>query len=417
MPISTGYESMNDVHDGISAINVVLSNPAVVIPGVASTAVFPTGTSLDPADGMINVTGANTIAYSRHTQARTTSVPSTPAINTYAWNYSTNGAIIIPNTTNGSYDVDQITSDNATITFHIIVNDGGNVQTFEATANIAVAREGTSGSAAENALSLRVSGDRGAFVVDRDNDGRLSFVSGINGNISLSAVQQNLGPNDVTWSRKLAGETNFTDIRDDNGSGAVLDNVGRGDVMGDTLVLRAANFAFLPSGSATQTAHQLITYQASKVGPDGNTYVDTWDVLLDTNAADGIDGEDGSDAFLTDVQLVAGATSFKNSMGSGTFKAVLIRGGTVTPDRLASGSYINTYEWSYTVGGVTTVLVNSAVERITGTTDNGSNGGVSGNFNYHTLVVEADGTALGGNDAGGAVTWSCAINYEFNPVT
>ena len=212
MPISTGYESMNDVHDGISAINVALSNPATVIPGDANSAVFPTGTDLDPGDGMINVTGANTITYSGHNPVVSTSAPSTPANNTYAWNYSRTGGTITPNSTNGSYDLASLTSDSAMFTFHVIVNDGGNIQTFELTSSIGIAREGTSGSAAQNALSLRVTGDRGAFVVNRDNDGRLAFVSGINGDITLSAVQQNLGPSTVTWSRKLAGETSFTQI-------------------------------------------------------------------------------------------------------------------------------------------------------------------------------------------------------------
>ena len=409
MAIAKGFESMTDIHDGISAVNIALSTPSVVLAAVATTSTYPTGTSLDPADGTINISGANTLTFSGSTPVVSVSFPTNPATNTWSYNYSLSGASITPDNSDGSYDLSAITADNATITFHVKVNDGGNIVEQDVVATIGLARGGASGSAAANANALFVTGDRGAFVVTRDNSGRLSFNDGINGTISLTALPQNVGSGNVTWSFKTADQSSFTQITDDDGAGTSLANVTRGDVQGNSIVLRKENFAFLPS-SGTQTHHNLITYQSAIVF-ESSTYSDTWDIVLDTNAADGIDGTNGSDSFLVDLVPTAGSLSFKNSTGSGTLKAVLIRGGTVTPDLGQSSTLVNSYQWSYTVGGTTTILTNAALPTITGNTSNGTLGGTSGNFNYHTLVVEADGTVLGGSTAGGEVTWTCEIDY------
>jgi len=403
MAISTAYETLSDVHDGVNATYVALTKPSVVLAGEYDSSVFPTGAALDAADGGFNVSsGGAALTRSATAPSNVATFPTDPASGKYSWNWTTSGCTILATTT--GYTVESILGDTASVTFLVKSNDAGSIVSTTLVASIALARAGATGEAAQNAKLINLIGDRQAFLVNRATDGVLTWhaTDGIE-NITLNAMKQNVGTGSIAWEYKLGDSTTWVSLTDDNGAGTYKG----GDIDGNSLVIKKENFADL----SNQSYNNVVTIRASLTF-DSVFYSDVWDLLLDENAADGLDGIDGADAYLADIMIISGNLSFRNSIGSGTLKAVLLQGGTITPDFGVASTLINSYLWKYTLNGVTTSLDNAQKETLTGTTANNSVGGSTGLFDHHTLVVDADGSVLGGGGAGGEVTWSCEIDYD-----
>ena len=126
----------------------------------------------------------------------------------------------------------------------------------------------------------------------------------------------------------------------------------------------------------------------------------------------GADGDDGAPA-VTTLITPTGSPAMTNNTGSVTLKASLVIGGTIQPDFGSTGSPINSYKWLFTPSGGSsaTTITNGTIDAITGNTSNDTTGTVaSEDFDHHTIIIEADGTALGVTTSGGAV-FECEIDY------
>ena len=127
----------------------------------------------------------------------------------------------------------------------------------------------------------------------------------------------------------------------------------------------------------------------------------------------GADGDDGAPA-VTTLITPTGSPAMTNNTGSVTLKASLVIGaGVIQPDFGSTGSPINSYKWLFTPSGGSsaTTITNGTIDTITGNTSNDTTGTTpSEDFDHHTIIIEADGTALGVTASGGAV-FECEIDY------
>ena len=170
------------------------------------------------------------------------------------------------------------------------------------------------------------------------------------------------------------------------------------------------------TNGTNQTATSPVTL-VTRQGVDGASQLSAWSAPFEVGAEGppGMDGTDGIDAVQTQLQLTDGTLEFKNNAGMGTLKAVLIIGETIQADFGLMGSPINSYNWYVTPRDtqVRQLVTNGNVASLTGTTANDTHRGTDANdaFPYHSLTVEADGTALGVT-APGHISVQCEIDYN-----
>ena len=117
-------------------------------------------------------------------------------------------------------------------------------------------------------------------------------------------------------------------------------------------------------------------------------------------------GADGAPAVTTLIEIDSGSPIMINNTGSVTLTARLVIGGDIEP---ITSSRINSYQWSYTESGGSgpTVITHETIDAITGNTSNPTG---AGDYDESTIIIEADGTALGVTTSGGAV-FECEIDY------
>ena len=165
-----------------------------------------------------------------------------------------------------------------------------------------------------------------------------------------------------------------------------------------------------------QTATSPVTL-VTRQGVDGSSQLSAWTTPFEVGAEGppGADGMDGVDAVQTQLRRTSGNLSLKDNTGSGTMKAFLIIGETTQPDFGQMGSPINSYNWFVTPSdtGVRQLVTNGNVETLSGTTANNIHRGSDANdaFPYHSITIEADGTALGVASPGRA-DFECRIDYN-----
>jgi len=406
MATASGFAQARDTHDGTDAVMVVLTNPSVTI-STGSTG-FPSGAALDAGDGGFTVlSGTDALSYESTTKTATGDAPADPTSDDkYTWDYAINGGTIGSIDSNtGTYDLASMTGSTTTITFTVKTRTDGttSVASFNLVATISLARQGGQGDVADAAQLINIFADRDAFFLNRDSAGTLTLQGSGNTAISITSDPQGIGSGNVTWSSLTPGNS-FVDVVDDNGVPATTGDA-QGDLQANLIVINSGNFGI---------TNEYITYRALKSDTSGaasGNFSATWTIRRSLSPANGIDG---SDSFTTVLDWTSGNPQFTNNGtdDDAVVKAKLYRGGTIIPDFGESNTLISSYAWFVTIEGSTaeTRLTVANIAAQTGTDANNSRSVNSTNYDFNSLAIDGDGTALGGDGSGGVLI-RCEINY------
>ena len=437
MAVYKGVTQASDLHDGISAITVALSNETH-------------GFSL-PATGFENISytnaGSDITVYVGGTTAIYENVSSSGSLSAdNRWGFSITSNTNITAGKDGSnpgITLSGLTGSTAQVVLSIFIRVASDdIRTVSRSLSYSTARQGSDG----NVRGLRIGASRQSFRADGTN----TLISDAdNGTVVLTVNRTGLTGN-ILWQRStnaaalttIAGQTDedFSVSAADFGSANSIRYVVSQDIVSylinttlATMVTSSSTSIVLADGTDFANSGTIRFADdedtATYTGKSGNTLTGVTGISADhaisveitcqgspttTTLADavtlfrvrnGTDGSNGEDSFMAAILISAGNPAMRNNLGSVTYSAQLLKGSTAVATGASVGQ-ISGYEWALN----NTVLTIANIQDQTGSTTNTSSLG-SGNYPESTLTLAAVGLALGTTGPG-----ACFVEVDITTV-